>query len=89
MFRMSEVPLQARTSPPIEQWSQSSGSNVIPRRARPSLAGLRHHTCNLLRPPLLFMVQGLVFWLSVKVFFVVVVSGFQFLVQCSVFRFQD
>ena len=28
---------------PIEQWSQSSGSNVIPRRARPGLAGLRPH----------------------------------------------
>jgi len=27
-----------------EQWSQSSGSNVIPRRARPGLAGLRPHT---------------------------------------------
>ena len=25
------------------QWSQSSGSNVIPRRARPGLAGLRPH----------------------------------------------
>ena len=29
--------------PDIEQWSQSSGSNVIPRRARPGLAGLRPH----------------------------------------------
>ena len=28
----------------VEQWSQSSGSNVIPRRARPGLAGLRPHT---------------------------------------------
>ena len=27
----------------MEQWSQSSGSNVIPRRARPGLAGLRPH----------------------------------------------
>ena len=27
----------------IEQWSQSSGSNVIPRRAGPGLAGLRPH----------------------------------------------
>ena len=26
--------------PDIEQWSQSSGSNVIPRRAPPDLAGL-------------------------------------------------
>ena len=26
------------------QWSQGSGSNVIPRRARPGLAGLRPHT---------------------------------------------
>ena len=31
---------QARDICPIEQWSQSSGSNVIPRRARPGLAGL-------------------------------------------------
>ena len=30
--------------PDIEQWSQSSGSNVIPRRARPGLAGLRPHS---------------------------------------------
>ena len=29
--------------PDIEQWSQSSGSNVIPMRARPGLAGLRPH----------------------------------------------
>jgi len=29
--------------PDIEQWSQSSGSNVISRRARPRLAGLRPH----------------------------------------------
>ena len=29
--------------PDIEQWSQSSGSNVIPRRARPGLAGPRPH----------------------------------------------
>ena len=29
-----------RLLPDIEQWSQSSGSNVIPRRARPGLAGL-------------------------------------------------
>ena len=28
----------------IEQWSQNSGSNVIPKRARPGLAGLRLHT---------------------------------------------
>ena len=32
-----------RQLPDIEQWSQSSGSNVIPRRARPGLAGLRPH----------------------------------------------
>ena len=30
--------------PNVEQWSQSSGSNVILRRARPGLAGLRPHT---------------------------------------------
>jgi len=29
-----------RYLPGIEQWNQSSGSNVIPRRARPGLAGL-------------------------------------------------
>ena len=27
-----------------EKWSQSSGCNIIPRRARPGLAGLRPHT---------------------------------------------
>ena len=32
-----------RHLPDIEQWIQSSGSNVIPRRARPGLAGLRPH----------------------------------------------
>ena len=32
-----------RHLPDIEQWSRSSGSNVIPRRARPGLAGLRPH----------------------------------------------
>ena len=32
-----------RQLPDIEQWSQSSGSNVIPRRDRPGLAGLRRH----------------------------------------------
>ena len=32
-----------RHLPDIEQWSQSSGSNVISRLARPGLAGLRHH----------------------------------------------
>ena len=32
-----------RHLPDMEQWSQSSGSNVIPRRARPGLAGLRPH----------------------------------------------
>jgi len=32
-----------RHLPDKEQWSQSSGSNVIPRRARPGLAGLRPH----------------------------------------------
>ena len=32
-----------RHLPAVEQWSQSSGSNVIPRRARPGLAGLRPH----------------------------------------------
>ena len=30
----------------IEEWSQNSGSNVIPRRARPGLAGLIYGTCN-------------------------------------------
>ena len=30
--------------PDIEQWSQISGSNVIPGRARPGLAGLGPHT---------------------------------------------
>jgi hypothetical protein len=34
-----------RHLPDIEQWSQRSGSNVIPRRARPGLAGLGPHTC--------------------------------------------
>ena len=34
---------------PIEQWSQSSGSNIIPRGARPGLAGLRPH--KKLAPP--------------------------------------
>ena len=29
--------------PDIEQWSQSSGSNVIRRRTRPDLPGLRPH----------------------------------------------
>jgi len=33
-----------RHLPDIEQWSQSNGYNVIPRRARPGLAGLRPHT---------------------------------------------
>ena len=32
-----------RHLPDIAQWSQSSGSNVMPRRARPGLAGLRHN----------------------------------------------
>ena len=32
------------SSDDVEQWSQSSGSNVIPRRARPGLAGLRPHS---------------------------------------------
>ena len=36
-----------RHSPDIEQWSQSSGSNVIPRRARPGSAGLRPHNGRL------------------------------------------
>jgi hypothetical protein len=30
-----------RHLPDTEQWSQSSGPNVVPRRARPGLAGLR------------------------------------------------
>ena len=34
---------QTRHLPDIEQWNQSSGSNVIPRRAHPGLAGLRPH----------------------------------------------
>ena len=33
-----------RHLPDVEQWSQSSGSNVIPRWARPGLPGLRPHT---------------------------------------------
>ena len=33
--------------PDIEQWSQSSGSNVIPRRAHPGLAGLGPHRFTL------------------------------------------
>ena len=43
----------------VEQWSQNSGSNVIPRRARPGLAGLAFY-CNpkgrraLLRVPSTF-----------------------------------
>jgi len=32
-----------RAKADIEQWSQSSGSNVITRRARPGLAGPRPH----------------------------------------------
>ena len=32
-----------RRLPDMEQWSQSSDSNVIPRRARPGLAELRLH----------------------------------------------
>ena len=36
-----------RRLPDIEQWGQSSGSNVIPRRARPGLAGLRPHSARL------------------------------------------
>jgi len=43
-----------RHLPDIEQWSQSSGSNVIPRRARPGLAGIRPHrdtvACEFRRP---------------------------------------
>jgi len=31
----------------IEQWGQSSGSNVIPRRARPGLTGRRPHNAGL------------------------------------------
>jgi len=34
-----------RHLPDKEQWSQSSGSNVISGRARPGLAGLRPHSC--------------------------------------------
>ena len=33
--------------PDVEQWSQSSGSNVISRRARPVLAGLRPHSLHV------------------------------------------
>ena len=33
----------SRTIKDIEQWNQSSGSKVIPRRARPGLAGLSPH----------------------------------------------
>jgi len=36
-----------RHLPDIEQWSQSSGSDVIPRRDRPGLAGLRPHTVSV------------------------------------------
>ena len=32
-----------RNLPDVEQWSNSGGSNVIPRQARPSLAVLRAH----------------------------------------------
>jgi hypothetical protein len=32
-----------RHLPDIEQWSKSSGPNIIPRRARPGLAGLGAH----------------------------------------------
>ena len=37
-----------RHLPDIEHWSQSSDSNVIPRRARPGLAGLRHRGTSLI-----------------------------------------
>ena len=37
-----------RHLPDMEQWSQSSGSNVIPRRARSGQAGLRPHSEALL-----------------------------------------
>jgi len=37
-----------RHLPDMEQWSQSSGSNVIPRRALLGLAGLRPHTRGVL-----------------------------------------
>jgi len=37
-----------RHLPDIEQWSQSSGSNVITRRARPGLAGLKPHSARVL-----------------------------------------
>jgi len=40
-----------RHLPDIELWSQSSGSNVIPRRARPGLAGLRPHSPGMLLAP--------------------------------------
>ena len=42
-----------RYLPDIEQWSQSSGSNVIPRRARPDLAltALLHGLFTSLSPP--------------------------------------
>ena len=47
--QLSSVMYSKRHMPDIEQWSQSSGSNVIPRRARPGLAGLRPHTqCHLI-----------------------------------------
>jgi len=33
-----------RHLPGIEQWGQISGSNVIPRRAHPGLAGIGPHS---------------------------------------------
>ena len=38
-----------------EQWSRSSGSNVIPRQARPGLAGLRPHALCATREPSFFL----------------------------------
>ena len=46
-LRQVTSPQMSRRSTPAEQWSQRSGSNVIPRRARPGLAGLRPHTARI------------------------------------------
>ena len=44
-----KLALTVKDSVEIEQWSQSSGSNIIPKRARPGLAGPRPHTSSLSR----------------------------------------
>ena len=45
--------------PDIEQWSQSSGSNVIPRRVRPGLHGPRPHAPALSSGESAFLLQNL------------------------------